>query len=80
VCVMPSCKVCRQTIATVDEGVTFAAAGRPLFTVHKVPCASYVNATVTALSLLAVKGLHGVLLKKAPQLLKVLEQVQQLKG
>lgn len=75
---MTSCAVCRRTIATLDEQLTYAAMGRPLFKVHKVPCAQYVSAGVSLLSLVAAKGLHGYMLRRAPQLVKVIEQVRQL--
>lgn len=75
-----SCAVCRKTIATLDEGVTVAAMGRPLFTVHKTPCHTYVNAGLQLLGFAALKGLHAQLAVKAPRVLQVIEKVNQLRA
>lgn len=74
-----SCAVCRKTIATLDEGITISALGRPLFTVHKSPCHAYVNAGLQLASFAAFKGLHAHLAVKAPRVLQVVEKLNQLR-
>jgi hypothetical protein len=76
----PSCAVCRKTVENPAEGLTLAAMGKPLFTVHKEPCSKLVQAGVGLVSLMALKGLHGYMATRAPRTLALIERVNQLRS